>query len=178
MTCRDIFLSFAKIGAMSLGGGMMMLPLLEQEIDRKRQWLPAAELMEYFALAQGIPGLIAPNAAAMIGHRLRGTRGAVCAVLGVILPSFLIITLIALFFHGFADIPVVQKIFRGLNIAVIALFVTVLLRMGKRALFDTVTVILGLLVFAVYLFVPVNPVFLVIAGALVGLVWGGRAVKS
>lgn len=177
MTLLNIFTTYIKIGFMAFGGGYAMLPILEKEFVEKRQWITDDQLMEDFALAGSLPGIIAVNTATFLGYRLRGVRGGIVAALGVIIPSILIITIIAAFFQNFANIPWVQSIFRGLNIAIIVLLISAVIKMWKRGVKDIITFIIFGITVAAYLITGLNPVLLVLAGAIAGLILAGRGQK-
>lgn len=174
MSVFKIFLSYFKIGCMAFGGGYSMLPLLEKEFAEKNRAIDRDALYELFALSMSLPGIIAVNMAMFLGHRLRGYKGAVAAACGVILPSILMITIIATFFHRFSDLPAVQSCFKGLNIAVLAIIAQALWKMLKKGIRDKVTFGIFLGVLVGYLVTGWNPVLFTIAGTLVGLAFLGR----
>lgn len=126
-----IFGVFAKIGAFTIGGGYAMIPLIQDELGR-RGWISDEELPDIVALSQSAPGVMAVNISIFAGHRLRGFKGAVAATLGSILPSFLIILLIAMVFAGFKDNPVVERIFKGIRPVVISLIAVPMVRLAKK----------------------------------------------
>lgn len=177
MKLFNIFLTYFKIGCMAFGGGYVMLPLIENEFIKKQQLIEAQEAYELFALAQSLPGIVAVNMAVFLGHRLEGTKGAIAAAIGVMLPSILIITVIAAFFNRFAEIPAVQRIFHGLNIAVLAIIAQALWKMLKTGLKDKVTITIFLGVFLGYMITGFNPVLFTIAGALAGFLLAERREK-
>lgn len=127
----DIFFIFAKIGAFTIGGGYAMIPIIESEMER-RGWLKGEELDDIVTLAQSAPGLLAVNVAIFAGHKLRGWKGSVIATLGAILPSFLIILAIAIFFNSFRENKVIGAILHGLRPVAIALIVVPAVRMASR----------------------------------------------
>lgn len=174
MNYRAFFYSYFKIGLLAFGGGMLMLPLFEQEIVNRRGWLSRDDIFDYFALSQSLPGLIGANMAAFTGYRLKGPLGAVCAALALVLPAFLVITLIAFFFQSLVSYSIVQSIFRGLNIAIVAILLSAVLQLGRRSLVDRVTAAIFAVVFIIYLITGVNPVLFVVTGALAGLLLAGR----
>ena len=130
----DLFLTFAKIGAVTFGGGMAMLPILQREVVEKKGWATDEELTDYYAIGQCTPGIIAVNTAIFIGHRNRGAGGGVAAALGVVTPSILVITVIATFLSNFADYPVVQHALAGVNACVVALIASSVIKLGKSTL--------------------------------------------
>lgn len=170
----DLFLTFARIGVCTFGGGYAMLPILQLEVVEKRAWTTEDELMDYYAIGQCTPGVIAVNTATFIGYRQRGISGAICATAGVIFPSLVIIIVIAAFIQQFAHLPVVQNAFSGVRIAVCALVVQSVWKLAKKSVVDLPTALLLLITFAAVAFFGVSPVVMVIfagaAGILLGLV--------
>lgn len=127
-----LFLVFSKIGAFTIGGGYAMIPIIEREM-RRREWIPEKELPDIVALSQSAPGLLAVNISIFAGYRLRGVKGSVAATLGSILPSFLMILMIAMVFTAFKDNPIVQRIFLGIRPAVIALIAVPMIHMAQKS---------------------------------------------
>lgn len=177
MTLFNIFSTYLKVGFLAFGGGYAMLPILEKEFVVRRQWLTDAELLADFAIANSLPGIIAVNTATFLGYRLKGIKGGLVAALGMIIPSILIITIIAAFFQNFADIPWVQRAFHGLNIAIIVLLVDTIVKMWRRGIRDIITFIIFAAVIITYLLTGLNPVIFVILGAIAGLTLAGRRQK-
>ncbi|WP_125115027.1 chromate transporter [Agathobaculum sp. Marseille-P7918] len=169
----DLFLTFARIGVCTFGGGYAMLPILQLEVVEKRAWATEDELMDYYAIGQCTPGVIAVNTATFIGYRHRGIRGAICATAGVVFPSLVIIIIIAAFIQQFAHLAVVQNAFSGVRIAVCALVVQSVWKLAKKSVVDLPTAALLLITFAAVAFFGVSPVIMVIvagsAGILIGL---------
>lgn len=129
----EMFASFLKIGAFTLGGGYAMIPLVRDEVVDKKKWIEEEEFLNMLALAQSAPGVMAVNTAIFIGYKMRGWKGVVCTTLGSILPSFVIILLIATVFVRFKDYPLVESAFKGIRPAVVALIAAPLLKMAKSA---------------------------------------------
>ncbi|MCQ2311612.1 MAG: chromate transporter [Paludibacteraceae bacterium] len=127
-----LFWTYLKIGTFTIGGGYAMLPYIEEEVVNKHHWLKGEEFVNMIALAQAAPGLIAVNSAIFIGHRIAGWKGTVACVLGAVLPSFVIILLIAMFFKEIKDNPTVEAIFKGVRPAVVALIAATVIRLAKR----------------------------------------------
>ena len=117
----DLFLTFARIGGLTFGGGYAMLPMLQKEVVERRGWATNEELMDYYAIGQCTPGIIAVNTATFVGNRTRGAVGGVVATLGVVFPSLVIITIIAAFIRNFADLAVVKNAFAGIRVCVFVL---------------------------------------------------------
>lgn len=127
------FITFFKIGLFTIGGGYAMIPLIQAEVVEKRQWITKEDFMDLLAIAQSAPGVFAVNISIFIGYRLRGWRGSVTCALGTVLPSVIIILLIALFFQRFKENPVVENVFKGIRPAVIALILTPTIRLAQSA---------------------------------------------
>ena len=144
----DLFLSFAKIGACTFGGGYALLPILQRDIVEKKGWVTEAELSDYFAIGQCTPGIIAVNTATFTGYKTAGNLGGVLATLGVVFPSVVIIGLIAAFLQNFAHIPAVAHAFAGIRACVCALILVSVLKLRKNTVIDLPT---SLIFFAVFL---------------------------
>ena len=130
----EMFITFAKVGVMTFGGGYAMLPILQREVVENKGWATDEELTDYFAIGQCTPGVIAVNTATFIGSKLKGIPGGIFTTLGVVFPSVVIITLIAAFLSNFADIPVVQHALAGVNACVVALIASSVIKLGKSTL--------------------------------------------
>jgi len=126
-----IFLVFAKIGAFTIGGGYAMIPIISEELT-KRKWISEEDLPDIIALAQSAPGVLAVNMSIFSGYKLRGTKGSIAATLGSVLPSFTIILLIAMLFNGYQDNPVVIRIFKGIRPVVISLILVPMINMARK----------------------------------------------
>lgn len=126
-----IFLVFAKIGAFTIGGGYAMIPIIRDELV-KRGWLTDEELPDIIALAQSAPGVLAVNMSIFAGYRMRGTKGSIVATLGSVLPSFMIILLIAMVFAGYKDNPVVERLFKGIRPVVVSLILVPMINMARK----------------------------------------------
>ncbi len=166
----DLYLAFAKIGATTIGGGYAMLPVLQDEIVTKRGWATESEIMDYYAIGQCTPGIIAVNTSTFIGYRKAGIIGGILATLGFVTPSIIIITIIAFFLQNFAEYPVVQHAFNGIRACVCVLILDAVLKLGKKALADYRCVFIFLAVLAGALFTPVSPVLFVILAGVAGVI--------
>lgn len=130
----DLFWTFCKIGALTFGGGYAMLPLIQREIVENKKWSTEKEILDYYAVGQCTPGVIAVNTATFIGYKLRGIIGGIVATLGVIFPSIVIILIIATFLQNFADLAIVQSAFAGIRVAVVALIITTVVKLIKSSI--------------------------------------------
>ena len=174
----DLFFTFAKIGAVTFGGGYAMLPILTRELVEKRGWTTEEELTDYFAVGQCTPGVIAVNTATFIGHKKNGILGGIFATLGVVFPSLVIISIIAAVLNKFAQYEIVKNAFAGIRVAVCALILSSVIKLFKKAVVDVFGVIIFLCVLASSVFFGVSPVIFVIVSAILGIiikVLGGKA---
>lgn len=167
----DLFGTFAKVGVMTFGGGYAMLPILQREVVEKKHWATDADLTDYYAIGQCTPGVIAVNTATFIGYRYKGLAGGILATLGVISPSILIISVIAVCLSNFADIPVVQHALRGVNACVVALIASSVIKLGKSTVIDALTVGIFLVVLALAFFVGLSPAILIVCAGVLGYAW-------
>lgn len=166
----DLFLAFAKIGVMTFGGGYAMLPMLERELIDNRGWTTNEELMDYFAVAQCTPGVIAVNTATFIGYKLYGNLGGIVATLGVVFPSLVIITTIAGVLTNFADIPAVKHAFAGVRVCVCVLIFNAVVKLLKGSVKDWPAALIFAAVLAAALLTDLSPVVFVAAAAALGIV--------
>ena len=132
----QLFWTYLKIGTFTLGGGYAMLPLIQREVVDRKGWIDEEEFLNMIALAQAAPGLIAVNSAIFIGWRVGGRKGVCGAVLGAVLPSFLIILAIAILFAEWKELPAVEAFFKGVRPAVVALIAAPLVKMARTAVKD------------------------------------------
>ena len=166
-----IFLTFAKIGLFTFGGGYAMIPLIQKEAGEKKGWIKEKELLEIVAVAESTPGPIAINAATFIGYRVAGFFGAFLATLGVVLPSFLIIIGISYIFEAFKENKTVMYAFAGVRASVLALIVKALYSMYKQSDKNAFSYIIMFLAFAVVVLFKVNILYVIIGAALLGIVY-------
>lgn len=165
----EIFAAFFKIGAATFGGGYAMLPILEREAVEKKGWVTKEEIMDYYAIGQGLPGIIAVNVGILTGHKLKGFRGGLAAALGVVSPCLIIITVIAACLNNFRDNEYVRHALAGISVCVCALILSSILGLWKKGVRDKATFLIFLAALAVSLFTEVSPVLCVIAAAAAGL---------
>ena len=169
----DLFWTFCKIGALTFGGGYAMLPLIQREIVENKKWSTEKEILDYYAVGQCTPGVIAVNTATFIGYKLKGIIGGIVATLGVIFPSIVIILIIATFLQNFADLAIVQSAFAGIRVAVVALIITTVIKLIKSSIKDYLGVIIAIIAFVISAFIGLSPVYVVIAAALTGFISKG-----
>lgn len=169
-TLLDLFLVFARIGGFTFGGGYAMLPMLEKEVVEKKKWATQDQLLDYFAIGQCTPGVIAVNTATFVGYKIKGVLGAIFATLGVIAPSIAIVSIIAAFISNFQEYEVVQWAFTGIRAAVVALIVSAVLKVAKKSIIDVFTVIIFIVTAILSFFAEISPVIFVVMAGVLGLV--------
>lgn len=165
----DLFFTFARIGGLTFGGGYAMLPMLQKEVVEKRGWATNEELMDYYAIGQCTPGIIAVNTATFIGNKTRGVLGGITATLGVVFPSLIIITIIAAFISNFAELAIVKHAFAGIRVCVFVLILNAVVKLGKSSIKDAVTLGIFLVVLVGSLLLDVSPIVFVLFAAVVGI---------
>ena len=166
---RVIFASFFKIGLFTFGGGYAMIPIIERELIDKRTWIDRGEFLDLLTLAQSVPGPIAVNTSVFVGYRMRGLRGAVAALTGAVLPSFALILVIALFFAGIRQNPVVDAAFKGMRPAVVALIVGPVVSLA-RGMHPALYVVIAAAALAIW-GLGWSPILVLAAAALSGVAW-------
>ena len=167
----DLFLTFFKIGAFTFGGGYAMIPLIQKEVCENKKWLSDEDILEIVAIAESTPGPIAINSATFVGYRTAGFFGAMCATLGVVLPSFLIITLISMVLREFSSYKAVKYAFFGIRAGVLALIIKALISMYKKCPKNIVSYCIAAAAFIFAVFTDINAVFIIIGCAVAGLIY-------
>ena len=168
----ESFRTFFKIGAVTFGGGYAMIPIIETEVVDKHQWVNKEELLDLIAIAQSTPGVFAVNISTFIGYKLRGTKGAICATMGASLPSFLIILLIAIFFHQFQDNKIIASIFNGIRPAVVALIAVPTFNLAKSARITLSNCWIPIACALAIYPIGVSPILIIIAAGVCGYIYG------
>lgn len=174
----QLFVSFAKIGVMTFGGGLAMLPMLERELVENKKWVTSQEILDYYAVGQCTPGIIAVNTATFVGYKKAKVLGAVIATLGMVFPSLVIITVIAAVLSNFADIPAVQHAFAGIRIAVCALIASAVIKLAKSNVKNLKQIIIAVCAFIIIAVFGASPVVVVVASAVAGLLLGKFGKKE
>lgn len=170
----ELYLIFFRMGAVTFGGGYTMLPILRREIVQKRNWMDEEAIIDYYALSQGLPGIIAVNVSVFIGYKRCRTLGAAAAALGIVSPCVLIITLIAAWLSGFQDNATVRHALAGISVCVGALILEAVLNMWKKGVKDGFGVALCFAILSLSVFTRISPVVLVAVSALLGICMGRR----
>lgn len=165
----SLFDTFSKIGAFTIGGGYVMIPIIKREVVEKKGWLSESEFFDVLTISQSAPGILAINISIFIGYRLKGVKGSIVAALGTALPSFIIILLIAMFFNSFRENQIVERVFKGIRPAVVALIAVPVISMAKACKLTAYSVIIPVISVIVIVFTPISPIYLIIFGALYGI---------
>lgn len=166
----NLFWSFCRIGGLTFGGGYAMLPMLQKEVVETHKWATEQELLDYYAVGQATPGVIAVNTATFIGYKEKGILGAIFATSGVVFPSLAIIMSIAGFIDSFSDLNIVQHAFSGIRVAVGVLILNALVKMVKGSVKDILGIILFVATFIISIVFNISVVYIVVASALIGII--------
>ncbi len=173
----ELFAAFARVGVMTFGGGYAMLPMLEREIVEKHGWASSEELMDYYAVGQCTPGIIAVNTATFVGYKLAGIPGGIAASLGIVFPSLVIITVIAGVLTSFAELAAVKSAFAAIRVCVCVLIFNAVVKLWKKAVPDRAALVICLAVLLGSLLTTLSPVVFVVVCAAAGILltqWGVR----
>ena len=174
----ELFYSFCIVGVTTFGGGYAMLPALQREIVEKKKWATDEEVMDWYAIGQCTPGVIAVNTATFVGEKQAGRIGGIVASLGVVFPSLVIITVIAAFIQGFADLPAVKNAFAGIRACVCVLILNAVVKLWKKSVVDWKTFAIFAVVFAGSVFLKLSPVLYVIVAAVAGILLKKLEVRA
>lgn len=179
----ELFITFAKVGVMTFGGGMAMLPILQREIVENKHWATEEELVDYFAIGQCTPGIIAVNTATFVGQKRRGNAGGVIATMGVVFPSLIIIMILAGLITNFSHLAWVQNAFAGIKVCVCILILNAVIKLLKKSVVDKRTLTIFLLVMGGSVAfdlagINVSPVFFVILAGAAGIFLKWLEVKK
>ena len=165
----DMFITFFKIGAFTLGGGYAMLPIIQKEVVEKKKWIGETEFLDMVAISQSAPGPLAVNISAFVGQKMKGLMGLITSTLGAILPSFIIIILVASVFLGIENSPVVQRVFQGIRPAVVALIEVPVISMGKTAKVNKKNFIIPLSAAVLVAVFKITPIYVILGAAAIGI---------
>ncbi len=177
-TLLQLFLIFARIGGFTFGGGYAMLPMLQKELVENKKWTTNEELIDYYAIGQCTPGVIAVNVATFIGFKKKGVLGAIFATLGMVTPSLIIVGAIAMFISGFQDYEPVQWAFSGIRAAVVALILSSMWKIAKKSLVDIFAITIFLVVALVSFFTDLSPVVFVVSAGVLGIVLNLTGIRK
>lgn len=166
----DLFLTFARIGVMTFGGGYAMLPILQREVVETKKWATEEELMDYFAIGQCTPGIIAVNTATFVGQKKKGVSGGIIATLGIVFPSLVIISLLAGVIESFSHVVWVQNAFGGIRVCVCVLILNAVVKLFKKAIVDKFTLVIFAVVTLGSCLTNLSPVIFVLLAAAAGII--------
>ncbi|MBO4739514.1 MAG: chromate transporter [Bacteroidales bacterium] len=173
----QLFITFFHIGFFTIGGGYVMIPLIEKEVVDKHKWLDNQTFIDMLALAQSVPGIMAVNTAIFVGYHRKGILGALCCLLGCVLPSFIVILAIAICFSQIKGNQHIEHIFQGIRPAVVALMVYSVWSMIKKIPQKWVNYTIIVVVTLILVFLPISPIWLILVAAFLGLLMGIRQEK-
>lgn len=162
----DMFKTFFKVGAFTIGGGYAMIPIIQKEIVDNKNWIKEEEFLDIIAVSQGSPGPIAVNVSIFVGYKLKGFKGALACTLGTTLPSFLIILLIATVFFQFRNNPIIEKVFLGIRPAVVALIVSAVYQLAKKSKFNYKKISISVITALLIVFLSISPIYLILIGGI------------
>ena len=164
----ELYLAFLKIGTFTFGGGLAMMPIMQRELIERRGWLTEEELIDYFAIGQSTPGIIAVNVATFVGYKRLGWFGGIIGTLGVVTPSWVIIMLLAGAISSVDKYPMAQRALRGINVAVAALLTSVIVKFSRRTIKNIWNALFMLLAFVLIYFFKIQSVWIIIAALVIG----------
>lgn len=164
----ELYLAFVKIGAFTFGGGLAMMPIMQRELIERRGWITDEELIDYFAIGQSTPGIIAVNVATFVGYKRLGVFGGIIGTLGVVTPSWVIIMLLAGAISSVDKYPLAQKALKGINVAVAALLTSVIVKFSKKTIKNIWNALLMLLAFVLIYFFKVQSVWIILTSIIIG----------
>ena len=171
-TLLELFITFMKIGSLTFGGGYAMLPVIQKEVVENKKWVTDEEIVEYYAIGQCTPGLIAVNTSTFVGNRIAGIAGGIIATIGFIFPAFIIICILAGLIENFADYTLVKDAFAGIRVCACVLIFNAVIKMWKTSVQDFFTFLIFGCVFILTVVFSLSPVILVLAAAVCGLAGG------
>ena len=174
----DLFIAFFKIGVFTFGGGYAMISVIEQEVVTKKKWLSETDFVDMLAMVQSLPGPISINSSVYVGYKLKGVLGAIVAAIGTALPSFVIILLLAIVFTDVQDHPTIEKVFKGIRPAVVALIVAPLVRLSQKSGITYKNVIIPIAAALLVWQLDVSPIYIIIVAATGGLLYNWNKNKK
>ncbi len=173
-----LYTAFFKIGLFTFGGGYAMLPMIEKEVVEKNKWATMEEVMDYFAIGQCTPGVIAVNTATFIGHKNKRILGGIVATLGVVTPSVIIISLVATVLNSIYQSPIVKSAFKGIGVAVCAILVQAVLKIGKAGIVDKFTALVAVIAFLLSLLLNISTIVIIVAAGVAGILYKAVCKKN
>lgn len=174
----NLYFTFVKIGAFTIGGGLAMMPMMQKELIDKKHWMTEEDLIDYYAVGQSTPGMIAVNVSTFVGYNQLGILGGIVATLGMVSPSIIIITILAGLINSIDEYPMVQKALRGINVAVAALFTSVIVKFVKKTIKKPLHVLLMLISFTLVYFFKLQSFWIILTAILCGVVITSVSLKK
>lgn len=172
MILFDIFITFLKIGTFTIGGGYAMIPLIEKEVVYKKKWIEKEDFLDLLALAQSAPGPLAVNISVFIGYKVSGLIGSIFAVLGSIFTAFVVLIIISIYFIGSKNNPIIERAFKGIRPAVVALIASPVIQMSKNIKLNKKTIAIPITAIVLVVLFKVNPIYIIISSIIIGLFYG------
>ena len=166
----NLYFSFAKIGTFTIGGGLAMMPMMQAELIEKRKWITDEELIDYYAVGQSTPGIVAVNVATFVGYKQMGIIGGIFATLGMVTPSLVIIMILAGLINSINDFPVVKKALKGINVAVAALLTSTIINFMKKTIKKFTNAIFMLISFLLVFVLKLPSFWIILFALLIGVV--------
>ena len=166
----NLYFSFAKIGTFTIGGGLAMMPMMQSELIEKRKWITDEELIDYYAVGQSTPGIVAVNVATFVGYKQMGIIGGVFATLGMITPSLVIIMILASLINSINDFPIIQKALKGINVAVAALLTSTIINFMKKTIRKFTNAIFMMISFLLVFVFKLPSFWIILFALLIGVV--------
>ena len=173
----DLFIAFFKIGAFTFGGGLAMMPMMQRELIQNRHWLTEDELIDYYAVGQSTPGIIAANVATFVGYKQFGVLGGIVATLGIVTPSLIIIMILATLINSINDYPIVQKALKGINVAVAALLTQVIVNFSKKTIKKWQHAVFMIITFLLIFLFKIPSFIFILVGITTGVILTGINTK-
>ena len=166
----DLYAAFFRIGGLTFGGGLTMLPMLKYELVEKKNWVTEDDLLDYYAVGQCTPGIIAVNVATFVGYKKKGIMGGIFSTLGMISPSLIIVSILAMFLEQFMSNQIIAHAVGGIKVIVCALMLNTVVTMAKKTVKNIITGIVCVIAFILAMFTPVPTVLLVIIAGIFGII--------
>ena len=166
----NLYFSFAKIGTFTIGGGLAMMPMMQSELIEKRKWITDEELIDYYAVGQSTPGIVAVNVATFVGYKQMGIVGGIFATLGMVTPSLVIIMILASLINSINDFPIIQKALKGINVAVAALLTSTIINFVKKTIKKFTNAIFMMISFLLVFVFKLPSFWIILFALLIGVV--------
>lgn len=166
----ELYIVFFRIGGLTFGGGLTMLPMLKYELSEKKQWVQEEDLLNYYAIGQCTPGIIAVNVSTFVGYKRKGIPGAIFSTMGMVSPSLIIVSILALFLDQFMNNQTVAHAVAGIKIVVCALMLNTVITLAKKSFVNAICVAVGILAFLLAMFSPIPTVLLVVLAGIFGII--------